>query len=116
MLPFLFQEVQSRIDEAEQSALKGGLRAVAKLEQTLKKIEGELETESRRHADAAKNAGKAERRSREITFELDEERKNYNKLVDLVEKLQGKIKLQRRQIDEAVSEKKKIFTPKNIFL
>ncbi|CAD5233385.1 unnamed protein product [Bursaphelenchus xylophilus] len=98
---FTGKEMQSRIDEAEHSALKGGLRVVSKLEQQLKQIETELETEARRHADAAKNLGKAERRSRETTFELDEERKNYNKLVDLVEKLQGKIKLQRRQIEDA---------------
>lgn len=37
--------MQSRIDEVEQAALKGGVKIVAKLEQQLKQIETELEGE-----------------------------------------------------------------------
>ncbi|KAI6239365.1 CRE-MYO-2 protein [Aphelenchoides fujianensis] len=95
------KDMNQRVDEAEAAALKGGAKIVAKLEETLKRIESELEGEQRRHADAAKNLGKADRRAREILFQLDEEKKNYNKLCDLVEKLQTKIKQQRRQIEEA---------------
>ena len=108
--------MQARIDDVEASALKGGVKIAAKLGQQLKQLENELEGEQRRHADASKNLGKADRRAREILFQgliacrrqppqrrfsVEEERKNYNKLVDLVEKLQAKIKGQRRQIEEA---------------
>ncbi|KAI6204528.1 hypothetical protein M3Y94_00684900 [Aphelenchoides besseyi] len=95
------KDMSQRVDEAEASALKGGAKIVAKLEETLKRIESELEGEQRRYADASKNLGKADRRAREILFQVDEERKTYNKLCDLVEKLQTKIKQQRKQIEEA---------------
>ena len=75
---------------------------VGKLESQLKSLEGELESEQRRCSEVSKNLGKAERRSRELEFQVEEERKNYVKLCDTVEKLQAKIKMQRRQLDEAV--------------
>lgn len=36
-----------------------------------------------------------------ISLQVEEERKNFEKLTDLVEKLQAKIKVQRRLIEEA---------------
>lgn len=61
--------MQAKIEEAEQAALKGGAKTVLKLEQHLKSIENELETEQRRGAEAAKNLGKADRRARELQFQ-----------------------------------------------
>jgi myosin heavy chain 6/7 len=100
-LEYQVKDMQIKIDEAEQAALKGGAKIVAKLEQRLKGIESEFEGEQRRHADAAKNLSKTDRKAREFQFQVEEERKNYEKLCDLVEKLQAKVKVQRRLIDEA---------------
>uniref|UniRef100_A0A7E4VFX9 Myosin motor domain-containing protein n=1 Tax=Panagrellus redivivus TaxID=6233 RepID=A0A7E4VFX9_PANRE len=100
-LEYQTKEMQVKIEEAEQAALKGGAKIVAKLEGRLKAIETEFESEQRRHADAAKNLSKSDRKGRELQFQVEEERKNYEKLCDLVEKLQAKIKVQRRLIDEA---------------
>jgi peptidoglycan hydrolase CwlO-like protein len=41
---------------------------------------------------------------RELQFQVDEDKKNFERLQDLVDKLQQKIKAQKRQIEEAVGE------------
>lgn len=97
------KELQVRLDEAEQNALKGGKKAIQKLEQRVRELENELDGEQRRHADAQKNLRKAERRIKELSFQAEEDRKNHERIQDLVDKLQQKIKTYKRQIEEAVS-------------
>ncbi|XP_044596089.1 myosin heavy chain, muscle isoform X6 [Cotesia glomerata] len=95
------KELQVRLDEAEANALKGGKKAIQKLEQRVRELENELDGEQRRHADAQKNLRKAERRIKELSFQADEDRKNHERMQDLVDKLQQKIKTYKRQIEEA---------------
>merc|ERR1712179_868842 len=51
----------NRVDEAEQNALKGGKKAIAKMETRVRELESELDAESRRCSDAQKNLRKSER-------------------------------------------------------
>ncbi|XP_050428408.1 myosin heavy chain, muscle isoform X18 [Adelges cooleyi] len=95
------KELQVRLDEAENNALKGGKKAIQKLEQRVRELENELDGEQRRHADAQKNLRKSERRIKELSFQGDEDRKNHERMQDLVDKLQQKIKTYKRQIEEA---------------
>ncbi|KAI8436475.1 hypothetical protein MSG28_010041 [Choristoneura fumiferana] len=95
------KELQVRLDEAEANALKGGKKAIQKLEQRVRELENELDGEQRRHADAQKNLRKSERRIKELTFQAEEDRKNHERMQDLVDKLQQKIKTYKRQIEEA---------------
>ncbi|XP_055295507.1 myosin heavy chain, muscle isoform X5 [Sitodiplosis mosellana] len=95
------KELQVRLDEAEANALKGGKKAIQKLEQRVRELENELDGEQRRHADAQKNLRKSERRIKELTFQSEEDRKNHERMQDLVDKLQQKIKTYKRQIEEA---------------
>jgi len=95
------KELQVRLDEAEQAALKGGKKIIQKLEQKVRELESEFESEQRRHGDAAKNLRKAERRVKELQFQADEDRKNHERMQDLVDKLQQKLKTYKRQIEEA---------------
>ena len=97
------KELQVRLDEAESNALKGGKKAIQKLEQRVRELENELDGEQRRHADAQKNLRKSERRIKELSFQGEEDRKNHERIQDLVDKLQQKIKTYKRQIEEAVS-------------
>lgn len=60
-----------------------------------------FDDEARRHADAQKNLRKAERRIKELSFQSEEDKKNHERMQDLVDKLQQKIKTYKRQIDEA---------------
>ncbi|XP_011506373.1 PREDICTED: myosin heavy chain, muscle isoform X2 [Ceratosolen solmsi marchali] len=95
------KDLQVRLDEAEANALKGGKKAIQKLEQRVRELENELDGEQRRHADAQKNLRKSERRIKELAFQADEDRKNHERMQDLVDKLQQKIKTYKRQIEEA---------------
>jgi len=95
------KELQVRLEEAEGSALKASKKQIAKLETRVRELEGLLDDEARRHADAQKNLRKCERRIKELTFQSDEDKKNHERMQDLVDKLQQKIKTYKRQIEEA---------------
>merc|ERR1719219_3036305 len=86
---------------AEQNALKGGKKAMAKLETRTRELESELDAECRRCADSQKNLRKSERRIKELTFASDEDRKNHERMQGLIDQLQGKIKTYKKQIEEA---------------
>jgi len=95
------KELQSRLEIAERDALKGSQKIIAKLETRLRGLEQELDSEQRSHANAQKNLRKGDRRVKELTFQAEEDRKNYEKMQDLVDKLQGMLKTYKRQIEEA---------------
>merc|ERR1712200_49226 len=91
----------TRLDEVEQNALKGGKKAMAKLETRIRELETELDSENRRMSDAQKNLRKSERRITELTYQQDEDRKNHERMQGLIDRLQGKIKTYKKQIEEA---------------
>merc|ERR1712112_144705 len=91
----------ARLDEAEQAALKGGKKAVAKMETRVRELESELDAENRRCGDASKNLRKSERHIKELTYTLDEDKKNQERMQSLIDQLQGKIKAYKKQIEEA---------------
>jgi len=95
------KELQARLEEAEGNALKASKKQIVSLEGRVRDLEGSLDDESHRHADAQKNLRKCERRIKELTFQSDEDKKNYERMQDLVDKLQQKIKTYKRQIEEA---------------
>merc|ERR1712037_976318 len=95
------KDMQSRLDEAEINALKGGKKAMNKLESRIHELESELEAESRRNSDSFKNLNKSERRIKELTFSADEDRKIHERMQSLVDQLQSKIKCFKKQIEEA---------------
>merc|ERR1739844_287781 len=95
------KDMQGRFDEAETNALKGGKKAVNKLDTRIRELESELDAENRRFGDAQKNLRKSERRIKELTFGSDEDRKNHQRMQSLVDQLQGKIKAYKKQIEEA---------------
>ena len=86
------KELSVRLTEAEEAALKGGRKTIAKLEQKVRELEAEFEGEARRHGEASKHLRKAERRVKELQFQADEDRKNQERMHDLLDKLQQKIK------------------------
>merc|ERR1711992_89044 len=95
------KEMQTKLDEAETNALKGGKKAMNKLESRIRELESELESENRRNADSQKNLRKSERRIKELSFAADEDRKNHERMQNLVDQLQSKIKAYKKQIEEA---------------
>merc|ERR1711992_56829 len=95
------KEMQGRLDDAEQNALKGGKKAMSKMEGRIRELESELDAENRRLGDAQKNLRKSERKIKELTFQGDEDRKNHERMQALIDQLQGKIKSYKKQIEEA---------------
>merc|ERR1712213_206306 len=93
------KDVQQRLDEAEVNALKGGKKAMNKMESRIRELNSELDAENRRFADAHKNLRKSERHIKELTFASDEDRKNHERMQILIDQLQGKIKAYKKQIE-----------------
>ena len=80
-----------RLDEAEVNALKGGKKALTKMDSRVKELESELGAESRRCSEAMKNLRKSERKVKELTFSQEEDRKNHERMQALVDQLQTKV-------------------------
>ncbi|XP_016068617.1 PREDICTED: myosin-7B [Miniopterus natalensis] len=123
------RELQARLEEAEQAALRGGKKQVQKLEAKVREVspvpspavgsvraglasgppgcsqvrelEAELDAEQKKHAEALKGVRKHERRVKELAYQAEEDRKNLARMQDLVDKLQSKVKSYKRQFEEA---------------
>ncbi|XP_051888761.1 myosin-4-like, partial [Pristis pectinata] len=95
------KDLQLRLDEAEQLAMKGGRKQLQKLEARVRELESELEAEQKRCAEANKGLHKFERKVKELTYQTEEDRKNNLRLQDLVNKRNLKLKNYKRQSEEA---------------
>merc|ERR1712181_122068 len=67
------KDMQTKLDEAEQQAVKGGRKVTSRLEQKIK----------------------------DLTFSQEEDHKNHERMQELVDKLQNKVKSYKKQIEEA---------------
>merc|ERR1719318_1072450 len=94
-------ELEGRLADAENAALKGGKASMAKMEMKIRELEAELATTQSRTGEAAKALQRGEREAKELAFAQGEDRKNQDRMSDLAAKLQGKIKTYKQQIEEA---------------
>merc|ERR1712051_936353 len=76
------KDMQSRVDEAQTQALKGGKKAMTKMDTRIRER-------------------KSERKIKELSYQQDEDRKNHERMQGLIDQLQGKIKSYKKQIEEA---------------
>merc|ERR1712051_69446 len=88
-------ELEMRLTEANDVA------AMAKLESRIRELEIELGGSQSKTSDTFKGFQKAERRIKELQFQLDEDHKNQDRMSELAGKLQQKIKTYKKQIEEA---------------
>jgi myosin heavy chain 6/7 len=95
------KDLHQRLDDAETNALKGGKKAMNKMDSRIRELESELDAENRRFGDAQKNLRRSERHIKELTFAADEDRKNHERMQSLIDQLQGKIRSFKKQIEEA---------------
>merc|ERR1711981_1487633 len=94
-------ELETRLADAEATAMKGGKNAMAKLEMRIRELELELGSVQSRTSESYKAFQRAERRVKELQFQQEEDRKNQDRMSDLAGKLQQKIKTYKQQIEEA---------------
>merc|ERR1712102_241243 len=95
------KDMQVKLDEAEQLAVKGGKKVTSRLEQKIKDLEGQMDEEQRRLVEAQKSQRRTDRRVKELTFSQEEDCKNHERMQELVDKLQNKVKSYKKQIEEA---------------
>merc|ERR1712088_109916 len=94
-------ELDQRLAEANEIAAKGGRNAMAKLESRIRELEIELGSVQCKTGESYKSFQKAERRVKELQFQQDEDHKNQDRMSELANKLQQKIKTYKKQIEEA---------------
>ena len=94
-------DVQRRLDDAEQNALKNGKKAINKMEERVRELNSELDAENRRFSDTQKKLRRSERYIKELIVCNDEDRKNNERMQLLIDQLQGKIKAYKTQMANA---------------
>jgi len=94
-------ELEQRLAEANEQASKSGRNAMAKLESRIRELEIELGSVQSRTSETYKAFQKAERRIKELQFQQEEDHKNQDRMTELANKLQQKIKTYKKQIEEA---------------
>ncbi len=94
-------ELEQRLAEANETAARGGRNAMAKLESRIRELEIELGGCQSKTSESYKAYQKAERRIKELQFQQDEDHKNQDRMSELANKLQQKIKTYKKQIEEA---------------
>merc|ERR1712113_709567 len=94
-------ELDQRLSEANEIAARGGRNAMAKLESRIRELEIELGSVQSKTGENYKAFQKAERRTKELQFQSDEDHKNQDRMSELANKLQQKIKTYKKQIEEA---------------
>ncbi|XP_075897746.1 myosin-7-like [Nelusetta ayraudi] len=95
------KELQVKLDEAEQMALKGGKKQLHKLESRVRELQTELIVEQKKSEDYHKGVRRFERRCRELTSQSEEDRKTLLRMQELIDRLQTKVKSYKRQADNA---------------
>jgi len=94
-------ELENKFNDANENAIRGGRAAMAKLETRIRDLEVELGNVQARTGENTKGFQKSERRAKELTFQIEEDKKNQDRMSDLATKLQSKIKTYKKQIEEA---------------
>lgn len=95
------KELQLKLDETEQMALKGGKKQLLKLENRVRELQTELMVEQRKSEEYHKGVRRYERRLKELTSQSEEDRKTLLRMQELVDKLQTKVKSYKRQAENA---------------
>merc|ERR1712179_161377 len=91
------KDMQTKLDEAEQLAVKGGKKVTSRLEQKIKDLESQMDDEQRRLVEAQKSQRRTDRRVKELSFSQEEDAKNHERMQELVDKLQNKVKSYKKQ-------------------
>merc|ERR1712066_295711 len=94
-------ELENRLADANDAAMRGGKSAMSKLETRIRELEIELGNVQARTGENMKAHQRAERKIKELQFQNDEDRKNQDRMSDLASKLQQKIGTYKKQIEEA---------------
>jgi chromosome segregation ATPase len=102
----LESEVKSlsvRIEEIESTAMVSSKRTIQKMEMRITELETIIDTEKKSHASTMMELHKKERSIKELILQSEEDRKNIIILQESLDKLNEKIKMYKRQLEEQES-------------
>ena len=94
-------EMETRLTDAEEAAYRTGKAAMTKLEMRIRELEVELGSTQGHTSECMKGYQRTERKVKELIFSQEEDRKNQDRMSELANKLQQKIKTYKQQIEEA---------------
>ena len=94
-------EIQKKAEEASFSIARGATQIPAKLDAKVGDLELELNKTIQQTDEVHKTITKGERKVKELLFQQEENKKNQDRITDLVDKLQQKIKSYKKQIEDA---------------
>nr|XP_060496089.1 myosin-15 isoform X2 [Panthera onca] len=104
------KDLQKRLNEADQTALMGSRKQIQKLESRVRQLEGELEDEIRRSAEAQRGARRLERCLKELTYQAEDDKKNLSRMQTLMDKLQLKVQSYKQQMEAAEAQANQYFS------
>lgn len=102
----LENEVRSlsvRIEEIETTAVASSKRTIQKMEMRITELETMIDTEKKSHSLSMTELHKRERSIKELILQSEEDRKNILILQESLDKLNEKIKMYKRQLEEQES-------------
>merc|ERR1712198_268096 len=94
-------EMQKKAEEASFAIARGATQIPAKLDAKVGDLELELNKTIQQTDEVHKTITKGERKVKELLFQQEENKKNQDRITDLVDKLQQKIKSYKKQIEDA---------------
>merc|ERR1712062_138565 len=74
------QEMEGKIADAEESAMRGGRAILAKMESRIRDMEIELGNVQAHTSESLKSYQRTERKNKELQFQIDEDKKNQQRL------------------------------------
>merc|ERR1719244_1099846 len=78
------RELQTNIEETENSTVRNGKKMVVKMEERIRELIVQIDDEGRRMADALKNYRKTERGVKEYIYRGNEDKKNSERIRELI--------------------------------
>jgi len=94
-------EMETKLADVEDAAIRNGKAVMSKLELKVRELEIELGNTQAHTGESVKAYHRTERKVKELVFSQEEDRKNQDRMSELANKLQQKIKTYKLQIEEA---------------
>ena len=92
-----------RMEEIETTAMTSSKRTIQKMEERIEELESYLEKEKKMHVETTSMYHKKERAVKELLLQSEEDRKNILILQESLDRLNEKIKMYKRQLEEQES-------------
>merc|ERR1712117_510673 len=93
-------ELESKLAEATDAANRGGRTAMAKLESRIRELEIELGNVQGRTGENQKGHQKAERKIKELSFQIEEDKKNQGRMTELAALNLAKFRKAQQELEE----------------